>query len=57
MILLNLFNKLPLWKKAKKEIRAQTMRLVSFGEAQLEPEVVNTHHMFDFKEHFDSFLW
>lgn len=33
------------------------MRLVSFGEAQLEPDRVNTYHMLDFKEHFDSFLW
>lgn len=38
-------------------MRIQTMRLVSFGEAQLKPDIVGTYHMFDFKEHFESFLW
>lgn len=32
------------------------MRLVSLREAQLKPDIVNTYHMFGFKEHFGSFL-
>lgn len=40
----------------KKKIGFQTMRLVRFGGAQLKPDIVDTYHMFNFKEHFDSFL-
>lgn len=34
------------------------MRLVMvIGEAQLKPDIVDTYPMFNFKEHFGSFLW